>query len=671
MAGGHERARRSQDDHTNLDVAFQRPFNIDCTGFDTAGGLITADKNFTARPMQSSSITGTSGRICATCRRSPAHPVRSGCGGIKSRLTIPRRLPPPTTSSTSHATNRTDATVWAPYGSLSQRKVAEDFKLPPKTSYNWKDRFVRVKFYNELKKHIHIHTFGGAFGKRISSDEGSKIITSCKFYLSFENSIYKDYMTEKLFNPMFMQTVPIVLGPSRRNYEEHIPSDSFIHYEDLPVEKLVDKLNYLDKNETAYMSYFAWRRNFEPTPQSFSKDHLLDAYGLLTPGSVAEGEAIKRSAMLSFATQTTLHQRVAFGVFILLVFLACLFVYSKDMPFNYDLFSVPRKQDAPLYRQRNNTPMVQGPVTQEHRWQEVTNAPAVPKTIVLIWMWPFNAPFNIDCTGFDTAGGLITADRKLYGKADAVFFHHRDIRSDMRNMPQEPRPPHQKWVWWNKESPANSSPIAAANNLFNLTCNYRTDATVWAPYGSLSQRKVAEDFKLPPKDKLVCWIVSNWQDRFVRVKFYNELKKHIHIHTFGGAFGKRVSSDEGSKIITSCKFYLSFENSIYKDYMTEKLFKPMFMQTVPIVLGPSRRNYEEHIPSDSFIHYEDLPVEKLVDKLNYLDKNETAYMSYFAWRQNFESKPQSFDKDVCLVSQYLKHAPGYQTVTDLNKWYWG
>jgi len=379
--------------------------------------------------------------------------------------------------------------------------------------------------------------------------------------------------------------------------------------------------------------------------------------------------------MLSFTTQTTVHQRVAFGVFILLVFLACLFVYNKDMPFNSDLFSVPHKQNAPLYRQRNNTPMVEGLVTQELRRQEVasvpTDAPAVPKTIVLIWMWPFNIPFDIDCTGFDTAGGLVTADKKLYSKADAVFFHHRDIRPDMRNMPQEPRPRLQKWVWWNKESPANSSPIAAANNLFNLTCNYRTDATVWAPYWYLSRRKVAEDFKLPPKNKLVCWIVSNWNVHFVRVKFYNELKKHIDIHTFGGAFGKRVSVDEGAEILTSCKFYLSFENSIYKDYMTEKLFNPMFRRTVPIVLGPSRRNYEERIPSDSFIHYEDLPVEKLVDKLNYLDKNETAYMSYFAWRTDFEPTRQLFSQDVCLVSQYLKNAPGFQTVQDLNKWYWG
>jgi alpha-1,3-fucosyltransferase len=33
-----------------------------------------------------------------------------------------------------------------------------------------------------------------------------------KFYLSFENSICTDYVTEKLFNTMMLPIVPIVMG---------------------------------------------------------------------------------------------------------------------------------------------------------------------------------------------------------------------------------------------------------------------------------------------------------------------------------------------------------------------------------------------------------------------------------------------------------------------------
>lgn len=41
---------------------------------------------------------------------------------------------------------------------------------------------------------------------------------------------------------------------------------------------------------------------------------------------------------------------------------------------------------------------------------------------------------------------------------------------------------------------------------------------------------------LEKKDKLVCWIVGNWNEKHERVKYYNELKKHINIYAFGHHF---------------------------------------------------------------------------------------------------------------------------------------
>ena len=48
------------------------------------------------------------------------------------------------------------------------------------------------------------------------------------------------------------------------------------------------------------------------------------------------------------------------------------------------------------------------------------------------------------------------------------------------------------------------------------------------------------------------------------------------------------------------KFYLAFENSICRDYVTEKFFKSMLYSTVPIVYGGA--DYEAAgAPPHSFI----------------------------------------------------------------------
>ena len=368
---------------------------------------------------------------------------------------------------------------------------------------------------------------------------------------------------------------------------------------------------------------------------------------------------------MMFLSQWTTHQRAGCCIVFVLCSLAAFFVYNNvNVNSNYDLFKVLH----PFGISENVT----GNDSKVEIRQETRNLMETPndETIILMWLWPFKYQFSPDCI---ESGLQFTGNRSLYSKAHLVFFHHRDLRGDLSNMPKEPRPWFQKWVWMNKESPANCHRIPQATSLFNITNNYRLDSTVPGRYGEIVQRTPAQDdFKLPTKDKLVCWIVSNWNPNYKRVQFYNELKKHIPIHTYGGAFGKRVTGEEVAHIITSCKFYLSFENSIFKDYITEKVYNPLSMGTVPVVLGPSRSNYEEHIPGSSFIHFEDFGTPKLLaDRLHYLDQNPQEYMSYFLWRREFVAKHGSWGMDVCRVYKYLKNAPGYQSIKDLNKWFWG
>lgn len=79
-----------------------------------------------------------------------------------------------------------------------------------------------------------------------------KILQSYKFNLSFENCIYKGYITEKIIDAMFAGSVPIYLGaPDISNY---IPTGCFIDFRNF---KNLKELDYYLKSmsENIYMNY--------------------------------------------------------------------------------------------------------------------------------------------------------------------------------------------------------------------------------------------------------------------------------------------------------------------------------------------------------------------------------------------------------------------------------
>ena len=76
------------------------------------------------------------------------------------------------------------------------------------------------------------------------------------------------------------------------------------------------------------------------------------------------------------------------------------------------------------------------------------------------------------------------------------------------------------------------------------------------------------------KTKLVAWLVSNCGSQ-LRMAFVRELMKYINVDVYGicsSAFGQRLSCSKSDEkdCLKHYKFYLSFENALCKDYITEK-----------------------------------------------------------------------------------------------------
>ena len=184
-----------------------------------------------------------------------------------------------------------------------------------------------------------------------------------------------------------------------------------------------------------------------------------------------------------------------------------------------------------------------------------------------------------------------------------------------------------------------------------MTFHYRRDADIYAPYGSLNlllrEMKVTRaeglysllEKKRIHSEKVAVWAVSNcYLKRYVYGKALMDLG--LKVDTFGRCFGKKeLGSGRYSKSfydkISEYKFYLAFENSLNcKDYFTEKFwYNSLKAGTVPVVWGPRKEDLLKVAPTKSFIHTDDFSSQKeLVDYLNYLSKNESAYAEYLQWR---------------------------------------
>jgi len=96
-------------------------------------------------------------------------------------------------------------------------------------------------------------------------------ISNYLFYLAFENTLEPGYVTEKIFDAFVAGTVPVYFGHS--DCRQHIPHPKAAIFVDdyRDVATLVEYLNYLSINESAYEEHRIWRKTFN---SSFSSSSL-------------------------------------------------------------------------------------------------------------------------------------------------------------------------------------------------------------------------------------------------------------------------------------------------------------------------------------------------------------------------------------------------------------
>lgn len=193
-----------------------------------------------------------------------------------------------------------------------------------------------------------------------------------------------------------------------------------------------------------------------------------------------------------------------------------------------------------------------------------------------------------------------------------------------------------------------------------MTATYSRRSEITYDYGHIEKRKntnfTIENGTWENKTKLVAWMVSNCGDSSGRLQYVKNLKKFISVDVFGACGPLKCKKNLVNRtclndISKDYYFYLSFENSICKEYVTEKLWGVLQRNIIPVVLGGA--NYSQLLPPNSYIDVANFSSPKLLaNYLRNVARNKDLYLSYFKWKSDYVIK-DIFTKFVCSMCKYL------------------
>jgi alpha-1,3-fucosyltransferase len=137
---------------------------------------------------------------------------------------------------------------------------------------------------------------------------------------------------------------------------------------------------------------------------------------------------------------------------------------------------------------------------------------------------------------------------------------------------------------------------------------------------------------------MVAWFNSNCETPGEREKYFREMAQYTQIDTYGACGHLKCDPAKGThcdKLLGNYKFYITAENSLCADYVTDKFYRALEADLVPIVYGGA--DYSAYAPAHSYINAADFASPKaLAEYLYVLDTNPGLYSKYFDWKKDWE-----------------------------------
>uniref|UniRef100_A0A0B7B234 Fucosyltransferase n=1 Tax=Arion vulgaris TaxID=1028688 RepID=A0A0B7B234_9EUPU len=277
--------------------------------------------------------------------------------------------------------------------------------------------------------------------------------------------------------------------------------------------------------------------------------------------------------------------------------------------------------------------------------------------------------------------------------SDAVLFMaEKLVKAD--KLPDFQRKPGQYWVFRTMEAPSRFSYFVFLNKTgyksqFNWTMSYRMDSDIPTPFGRLVEKYLTTfkdyDALYTGKTKSVAIFTTYCEIRSKSLDFVKKMAERIDVDIFGPCGTKQCSptgpidwdSTKHKKLETKdCfpmlskiyKFYMVFENSICRDYVTEIFFQSFGdIDVVPVVRGGA--DYKNYFPSGSLIDASDYASPAaLADFLADVGKDKDRYLQLLKTKQNYVGIAE-FPDWQCKLCEKLHTSNATKTYADIHQWW--
>ena len=315
--------------------------------------------------------------------------------------------------------------------------------------------------------------------------------------------------------------------------------------------------------------------------------------------------------------------------------------------------------------------------------ETLPSRPNTEKVILLTWTGLFDKKPWIAKTHTEDSYGyqcLFTSDKSLFSESDLVVLHGRapNIQGLVKQALTLNRPPHQRWVYLIRESPANTPNPRFLNGHINWTVNFMTDADLAARSvvvpGTFQGGFDPGKNYLEKKTGMAAIVVSNCAP--ARMNWVRTMQRYIDVKVFGNCGTlkcSRTNKEQCFAELRKYKFYIAFENTFCKDYITEKFYVNSLQNgLVPIVLSGVNTSDDTYVPPGSFINALDFPtVKDLADHMTKVGSSPELYNEYFRWRSNYTLIFESSFNDLLrrLCEKAHLDPVSEKSYSDLGGWY--